>query len=181
MNDRILLYCLCLFVGFLAGRATVVEKEVVKHVQGETIRDTIDRFIPDTVYFAGETRYKYIYKTDTVHERVPVIDHEATVEATIKDWNLTRSYKKTLFNNEAGKMSINLSVQYNELQALSYSFTPVYKETTVIKKRVFTPFISTSYIVGNYFSAGGGVFYHDIGLRAEWSSRGLNIGLMYKF
>lgn len=180
MNDRILLYCSCLFFGFLVGRATVVEKEIVKHVKGETIRDTI-MLKADTVKIPREINLKPALVKDDTGKDIPVMDSALSVKETIKDWNLTRSYKKTLFDNESGKLSIDLSVRYNELKEFSYSFTPVHKETTVIKKRVFTPFISTSCTVGKYFSAGGGFFYHDIGLRAEWSSRGLNIGLMYKF
>ena len=57
MNDRILLYCSCLFFGFLVGRATVVEKEIVKHVKGETIRDTV-MLKADTVKIPREINLK---------------------------------------------------------------------------------------------------------------------------
>lgn len=159
----------------------VREKEVTKYVQGATIRDTITNFVPDTVRLYGEVHYKYKYKTDTIYKDVPVMDRDATIAATVEDWNLIRDYKRTLFDNESGKLSVDLSVQYNELQRLSYSFTPVHEETTIIKQKVFIPFVSASFYANNYFSAGGGFFYHDLGFRAEYSHNGLNFGVMYKF
>ena len=177
----ILLIIVCLFIGFVVGRQTIQEKVITKHLQGETIRDTIMNLVPDTVYFTSELRYKYVYRTDTIYKDVPVIDREATIAATVEDWNRTKEYDKLLFDNENGKLNVNLSVQYNELQRLSYSFTPIHKETTIVKKRVFEPFVSASYLVNNTFSVGGGFFYHDIGFRAEWASNGLNFGVLYKF
>ncbi len=112
---------------------------------------------------------------------VPVVDREATIAATVEDWNRTREYKKLLFDNESGKLSVALSVQYNELQKLSYSFTPIHQEATIVKERVFVPFVSASLLNFNSVSIGGGFFYHDMGFRVEWSTKGLNWGLMYKF
>lgn len=171
----------CLAIGFFLGRMNVREKEVTKYIQGETIRDTITRFVPDTVYQAGELRYKYKYKTDTIYKDVPVIDREETIAETIRDWNRTREYKKLLFDNENGKLSVALSLQYNELQRLSYSFTPLQKQTTIVKKRVFEPIVSVSLLKLNSISIGGGFFYHDFGFRAEWAANGSNFGLLYKF
>lgn len=177
----ILLIIVCLFIGFVVGRQTIQEKVITKHLQGETIRDTIMNLVPDTVYFTSELRYKYVYRTDTIYKDVPVIDREETITETIRDWNQTREYRKMLFNNESGKLSLDLSVQYNELQRLSYSFTPMHKETTIIKKRVFIPFLSVSCSQLNTFSVGGGFFYHDLGFRAEYLHGGLNFGILYKF
>ena len=182
MKKILIIYCVaCLTVGFFLGRMNVREKEVTKYVQGATLRDTITRFVPDTVYLAGELKYKYVYVSDTIYKDVPVIDREATIAATVKDWNRTKEYNKLLFDNESGKLSIAFSVQYNELQKLSYTFTPMYKEITIVKKRVFVPFISASVLDFNSVSVGGGFFYHDLGFRAEWVSNGLNFGIMYKF
>ena len=78
MKKYIILVVTCLFIGFISGRQTVSikEKEVTKYVQGGTIRDTIAQLVPDTVYLAGELKYKYVYKTDTIYNDVPVIDRE---------------------------------------------------------------------------------------------------------
>jgi hypothetical protein len=183
MRKYIILVVACLFIGFISGRQTVhvKEKEVAKYVEGKTIRDTITYFVPDTVRLSGEVRYKYKYKTDTIYRDVPVVDREGTLKSTIEDWNLIRDYKRTLFDNESGKLFVDLSVQYNELQKFSYSFTPMHKEITAVKKRVFVPFVSASVYANNSFSVGGGFFYHDIGFRAEYSYGGLNLGILYKF
>lgn len=177
----IVLLFVSLFIGFIVGRQTTKQEVITKFVQGEIIRDTIMNFVPDTVYIAGELKYKYEYKTDTIYKDVPVIDREESIVETIRDWNRTREYSKLLFDNESGKLSVALSMQYNELQKLSYSFTPMYKETTIVKKRVFVPFVSASFYSNNSFSAGWGFFYHSLGFRVEYSSGGLNWGVMYKF
>lgn len=179
---KILIICCvaCLVIGFFLGRNYTEVKETVRYVEGKTIRDTITRFVPDTVYLAGELKYKYAYKTDTIYKDVPVVDRDATIAATVEDWNRTREYKKLLFDNESGKLDVALSVQYNELQRLSYSFTPIYKETTIVREKVFVPFISASVLNLNTFSLGGGFFYCNFGFRAEWASNGVNWGVIYK-
>lgn len=181
MKRYIILSMVCLLAGFLAGRQTIKHKEITRYIQGKTIRDTITCLIPDTVYLAGELKYKYVYKTDTIFKDIPVVDRDATLAETVKDWNLTRSYKKTLFDNEHGKLSIDLSMQYNELQKLFYSFTPVYQKITSTRGKIFEPFISASLLSDNVFSVGGGFFYHDFGFRIEYSSNSLNLGIIYKF
>ena len=150
-------------------------------MEGKTIRDTITRFVPDTAYLAEELRYKYEYKTDTIYKDVPVIDREATITATVEDWNRIREYRRTLFDNENGRLSLDLKVQYNELQKLSYAFTPLQKQTSIVKKREFEPFVSASFLANNTFSVGGGFFYYNLGFRAEYSTNGLNFGVLYRF
>lgn len=182
MKNILLVYCIvCLAIGFFLGRMNIKEKKVTKYVQGETIWDTITNWKADTVYLAGELCYKYMYKTDTVYKDVPVVDQDASIKATVEDWNLVRDYKRTLFDNEFGRLSVDLSVQYNELQNLSYSFTPIRKEITIVKKRVFEPFLSVTCVKMNSFSMGGGFFYRDIGFRLELSNKEINWGFMYKF
>lgn len=168
-------------IGFVFGRMNVRENEVVKYVPGETVYQTITKVVPDTVYEKGELRYKYVYKIDTVYKDVPVIDREETIVATVEDWNKVRDYKKVLFDDDKGRLLIDLSMQYNELQRMSYAFTPVYKETTVIKRKVIEPFVSASFLDFTSISFGGGVFYHAFGFRVEWMKKGMNVGVMYKF
>ena len=182
MKKFIVVCCLvCLAIGFFLGRNYTEVKETVRYVEGATIRDTITRFVPDTVYLAGELKYKYVYVLDTIYKDVPVIDREATIATTVGDWNRTREYKKLLFDNESGRLDVALSVQYNELQKLSYAFTPMHKETMIVKKRVFEPFVSSSYFANNTFSVGGGFFYYNLGFRTEWAANGFNFGVLYKF
>lgn len=182
MKKILLLGCVaCLLIGFFIGRKASREKVIEKNVPGKTIRDTITNIVADTIYRDGEIRYKLVYKTDTIYNDVPVIDREATIVATVEDWNRTREYRKLLFDNESGKLDIVLSVQYNELQKLVYSFTPMHKETTIVKKKVFVPFISASRIDYNSVSIGGGFFYYNLGFRAEWMKQNFNFGVLYKF
>lgn len=166
----------CLVIGFVFGRMNVRENEVVKYVPGETVYQTITKVVPDTVYKKGELRYKYVYRVDTVYKDVPVVDREKTIAATVEDWNNIRDYKKVLFDDDKGRLLVDLSVQYNELQRVSYAFTPVYKETTVIKRKVIEPFVSASFLDFSSISVGGGVFYHALGFRVEWMKKGMNVG-----
>ncbi len=171
----------CLVIGFFLGRWPTEVNEIVRYVEGKTIRDTITRFVPDTVYLTGKLKYKYVYISDTIYKDIPVIDREESIAETVRDWNRTREYNRLLFDNEFGKLSIDFVTQYNELQKLSYSFTPVYREKMIVKKRVFEPFVSVSCIQFSFFSMGGGFFYRDVGFRIEYAVNGLNFGIMYKF
>ena len=92
-----------------------------------------------------------------------------------------RDYKRTLFDNESGRLSVDFSVQYNEVQRLAYSFAPIHKEVTTEKQRVFVPFVSVTSVNWDSFSAGGGFFYYDIGVRIELAAKRVNFGLLYKF
>ena len=182
MMKLLLICCIaCLAIGFFLGRGTTEETIIEKNVTGETIRDTITNIVADTVYQESEIQYKLVYKTDTIYKDVPVIDRGESIAETIRDWNRTREYNKLLFDNESGRLEVALSVQYNELQKLSYSFTPVHKKTTIVRKRGFVPFISVSILDLRSGSVGGGFFYHDLGFRAEWASSGFNFGVLYKF
>lgn len=180
MKKYTILSIICLLIGFFVGRRTIKHEEVTRYVQGETIRDTITRFIPDTVYLPGELKYKYVYEIDTVYKDVPIVNHDATMMATIKDWNQIREYNKLLFDNTSGKLSLDLMVQYNELQCLSYAFTPLHKEMAIVERRVFEPFVSISMLHLDSFSFGGGFFYHNVGVRVEYSFYGLSVGVLYK-
>ena len=183
MRKYIISVVACLFIGFIVGRRTVPikEKEITRYIDGKTIRDTITNIVADTVYRNSAIRYKLVYKTDTIYKDVPMIDRKESIEETIRDWNRTREYNKLLFDNESGKLFIDFVMQYNELQKLSYSFTPVYREKMIVKKRVFEPFVSVSCIQLSFFSMGGGFFYQDVGFRIEYAVNGLNFGIMYKF
>ncbi|MFR5683795.1 MAG: hypothetical protein ACLUD1_07055 [Clostridia bacterium] len=183
MIHKFVVILTCILIGFVIGRQNVHvgKKEVIKYIEGKTIRDTIMNWKSDTMYLAGELRYKYVYRTDTIYKDVPVVNREKTIKATMEDWNLVRKYKKTLFDDKNGKLSLDFSVQYNKLRYLSYIFTPINKEIINQKRRIFIPFISISFSVNNFFSVGGGCFYYDLGFLVEYSHSGLNFGILYKF
>ena len=104
---KILIVCCaaCLVIGFFFGRWSTVVKETVRYVEGKTIRDTITRFVPDTVYLAGELKYKYVYVPDTIYKDVPVIDREKSIVETVKDWNKTRKYRECNLNCVSKKIN----------------------------------------------------------------------------
>ncbi len=170
-------------VGFFIGRSTETE---IRYIKGETIRDTIRKevLLPTKEYIPSDPIYiykdKYIVKTDTV---IQVIDSAAI----INDWILQRNYSQTLFDNQNGKLNIDLSVRYNKLQSLEYSFTPIHKEINTYKAKVWQPYLSGSYSTFNYVGLGGGFFYHNLGIEYQFqkdfrsNSTGHSFGLKYKF
>ena len=91
-----------------------------------------------------------------------------------------------MFDNETeGKLIVGAEVQYNNLQNLSYKFTPMYKQTTITKQRVFTPFAGVSYNTLGFVGVGGGLYYHNVGLGlkyvTDFNQKGYEFGLNYKF
>ncbi len=192
MKNLVLKYwwviALTLVVGFFAGRCT--DKSIVKveYVKGETKTDTIykERLVPyevlipanpvlpmkpDTIKLPGGIEYKY-YKVDTA--------------AIIADYIKLNKYSRTLFDDDkVGKLTVGAEVQYNKLNKLDYSFTPMEKQTTIIKQKVFTPFVSTSYNTFGYFGAGGGTYIKNIGVGAKYltdfKDKGYEFELNYKF
>jgi len=173
-------------IGFFAGRRTLKPDIQIEYIQGETIHDTILKPVPylvevpakpilplkpDTIRIPGGTEY-IVMKVDT-----------AKIIANYIQKNI---YKETLFDNDTiGKFSFEAVVQYNEMQKFGYDFTPIQKQTTIIKKRVLTPFLSTSYNSFGYFGAGGGVYYHNLGMglkyMTDFQKTGYEIGFSYKF
>jgi len=185
-KTNIILMVLISIIGFFAGRWTLKPDIQIEYIQGETIHDTIPKPVPypvevpakpilplkpDTIRIPGGTEY-IVMKVDT-----------AKIIANYIQKNI---YKETLFDNDTiGKFSFEAVVQYNEMQKFGYDFTPIQKQTTIIKKRVLTPFLSTSYNSFGYFGAGGGIYYHDLGVglkyMTDFQKTGYEIGFSYKF
>jgi len=185
-KTNIILMVLISIIGFFAGRWTLKPDIQIEYIQGETIYDTILKPVPylvevpakpilplkpDTIRIPGGTEY-IVMKVDT-----------AKIIANYIQKNI---YKETLFDNDTiGKFSFEAVVQYNEMQKFGYDFTPIQKQTTIIKKRVLTPFLSTSYNSFGYFGAGGGIYYHDLGVglkyMTDFQKTGYEIGFSYKF
>ena len=178
-----------LIIGFLLGRWQTTSKITIKYVKGDVITDTIysEKLVPyevtipakpvlpmkpDTIVINGKTEYKYMV-VDTV--------------AIIADYIKLNKYSKILFDNgTVGKLIVGAEVQYNKLNKLDYSFTPMEKQTTIIKQRVFTPFANVSYSTFGYFGAGGGIYINNVGASIKYlsnlkSSTGYEFGLNYKF
>lgn len=107
------------------------------NIKGQTITDTIRKevSVPIKEYVPSEPQYIYksVYIVDV--ERDPVIQIVDNA-AIISDWISLRNYPQTLFDNQNGKLGIDLSVQYNKLQSLQYSFTPVRQVNTIYKEKI---------------------------------------------
>ena len=174
-----------LLIGFLVGRSTIDVKTDVKYVKGKTIIDTV--FIPSPYSEKKADRDKLIpvYKKDSTGIESTELDTAKSKDATIQDWNIERKYANTLFNNEYGNLSYDISVQNNKLSSFKYTHTPIQKETNTYKEKTWQPFVSASYNTLNYVGIGGGVFYHDLGFElryvTDFNKKGVDIGIKYKF
>jgi hypothetical protein len=169
-----------IIAGFYLGRESNQTLESIKYVKGETIEKTIAVEIPYQVEIPANPIY--IYKTDTIHETIV-----ATIDtmAILNDWVTKRDYHQNLFDDSNGKLFIEASIQYNQLQSFKYNFTPYEKTIVSTRKPTLTPYIEASYNTLNHIGIGGGVFYHNIGLGIKYTTdfdkKGLDIGLKYKF
>lgn len=128
-----------------------------------TFSDTI---VPDTFHFP-----------DTVTEK--------DLKQTAYDWNFERKYIETLFDNQYGKFSFEATVKNNRLQSITPSFSPIEKVITNYYVDKWQPFVSASYSSLGHVSAGGGMFYRNVGVSVnyvtDFSRNGVDVGLMYKF
>lgn len=169
-----------LAIGFFVGRNTIDTKEVIKYEKGETI-ETIVR-VPEPYKVVEPSDPVFIYKTDTINN---IIIQKVDTPAIITDWIKSRDYNITLFDNDNGKLYIDANVQYNQLQDLQYTFTPIYKTVINYRKPVYIPFVGVSYNSLGYMSAGGGLFYHDIGIElrytTDFNKEGVDLGFKCKF
>lgn len=177
---------LALVIGFFIGRWQTEPKITVKYVKGETVTNTVyvDKpyevivpakpvlpMKPDTIRIPGKPEFVFL-KVDTA--------------AIIADYIKLNKYSRILFDNSTvGKLIVGAEVQYNKLNKLDYSFTPMEKQTTIIKQRLFTPFIAVSYNTFGYGGIGGGVYYYNVGIGLKYLSNlkgtGYEFGLNYKF
>ena len=146
----------CLAVGFFAGRATRKEttKIVVRYEKGETIHDTVTISEPVVVKLVDTANiirqcvrdgiYAELFPNKTVIDTQYIEVTREDTTAMLADWATERTYSESLFDIDTlGKCDISLTVQYNRLAALSYTYTPIQKTTTITteKKRVVSPFI----------------------------------------
>lgn len=168
-------------IGFVFAHQYTEPQQVVRYVKGKTIQRTVQVPVPYKIEVPSQPIYLY-RKGDTVFTNIaPPID----TAAILNDWIVSRSYAHDLFDNQYGKLSIDASVQYNQLARLSYNFVPLQKETTIEKRPVWTPYLSVSYSSLNQVGVGGGVFYHHLGIGGRYvtdlKGKGLEVELKYKF
>jgi len=183
----IIIAVVLLAIGFFLGRWTTPPVEKIKYVKGDIVHDSIpyETLVPykvvvpitkllptkpDTLWLSGKPIYIAL-KVDT--------------QAIISEYVKEKYYDLTLFDNNDGKLKLGEVLQYNSIKKLTYEFTPIQKQTTIIKKRVLTPFVTASYNTNNFTGVGAGIYYHDIGASFKYVTdlreKYYEYGLYYKF
>lgn len=179
---KILLILTACALSFFLGRLTTKPKETVKYIKGETITRTVEvpRYITSIVP-------KMIYlpvKKDTINS---IIVQSVDTSKIIENYISERRYDLNVFDNEYGRLDVRQTLQYNELQKFDYSFTPIQKTITRERERVIVPFASASYNTFGIAGAGGGVFYHNVGIEYKYLydvntlKNGHELGIKVKF
>jgi hypothetical protein len=174
--------------GYLLGKATISNGEIVKQVKGETVYGSLNPdFLTVKKEFKGDIKFlPYIFwKSDTI--MVSETEYISTIPDTakiIEDFITSREYQFNVFNNEQGKLDIKQEVQYNRIQSFDYTFTPIHKTTTIMKKNLFEPFGSVGYTTFNQVSFGGGFFLNNVGLEYNYimgdvSGHGLSVKIKF--
>lgn len=184
---------ICLVIGFIVGRKTVDTETKVEYIklgpvsgsisnnQLEPVKEEIplNPHLPlriDTVY------------NDSVRTEIKYMVQKVDTAAIIADYILKKSYNVTAFDSkELGTLKLFPTIQYNRLSGLDYEFTPIQKQVTIYREKVWQPFISGSYSTFDYIGLGGGVFYHHLGFEYQYQKdtgnkrNGHLFGLKYKF
>lgn len=167
--------------GFFLGRSKSGIIKEVKYIKGKTIRDTIstEKLVPyevntpknpdlpvkrDTIFSSSKDKIVI----DTIVESV---DTSAIIDRYVKE----NKYSTVLFDTDTlGKLTVNSTVQYNQLKGLGWKFDPMQKETVIERKRNFTPFVMGSYNTFNQAAAGVGFYIKNVGVGAKYI-RDLNL------
>lgn len=171
-------------LGFYIGRQRepeVITKTEIKYVELPPIHDSIDRPVPVYVKKPADSlnillamiqdgKYQE-YFPEKVRDSVVYVTKEDTAKV-IRDWATERFYKETLFDvDTVGRFVYDAKVQYNRLQTLSYTFTPIQKqtETTIKTTRKFLPYLGAGLDTGGSLVGQGGMFFkQDAGLAVQY-------------
>ena len=177
-----IIYTLIGFItGFIMGRQGSEYEQSIKYIKGETIEKIVEVPTPYKIETPAQPLFLY-KKTDTIYN---IVTAEIDTTAILNDWITKKIYKQDLFDNQHGKLSVDASVQYNQLASLKYNFTPVQKEISTIKHQTWMPYVNVSYSTLNYVGIGGGIFYHNLGIGGkyitEFNKKGFDFELKYKF
>lgn len=146
---------------FLLGRASLKQTQEVVYTKGKTKKGNAIISLPvkEIAPFAPLLPHKYIFIN---HIETEVVD----TAKIISDYIAERTYSVTLFDNLHGKLDIAPTIQYNQLSAVPYTFTPI--EKTIYSKRKWTLFTTVSYNTFNIAGIGGGVFRNNVGMHYKY-------------
>jgi hypothetical protein len=169
MLKNILLSLILIFAGIVIGRLTIKYTEKVVYVKGDTIYETIEKLVPYEI---------------KVYQPPPDIDTTLIIDEYFKK----KEYKEILFDNDTiGKLTVNSVIQFNEIQSLSYQFSPIHKRIIEYRKKVYTPFVMSSINFFGQFSIGAGLYKNNFGLGLKYTTdfnenkKGVGISVYYRF
>ena len=160
-KPTILLITLITLIAFLLGRASVKQTHEVVYTKGKTLSGSAPITLPVKEFSPIEPilPYKYIFINNT---QTAIVDTAKIISNYIAE----RTYSIALFDNLHGKLDISPTIQYNQLTALPYTFTPI--EKTVYSKQRLTLFSTISYNTFNVAGVGAGFFYNNLGLHYRY-------------
>jgi len=187
-------------IGFFIGRSTIKERiiTVTKYEKGDPVTIYKDSLVPVYVNKPIDTTNVILAAIESgdftdlfpVRDSIIYVTKDDT-SAVLLDWATERFYKETLFDiDTVGTEIVNFKVQYNRLQEINGTFTPVIKHTTetVEKVKKFAPFVGAGITTAPEVVVNAGMFFEDkYGVSAlyeyDW---GLNrhvagITALYKF
>jgi len=173
-----------LTAGFFIGRATTTSSIVTKYIKGETVTNSVNVPTPYNVYIPTVPLLPTRTDTIKVNTKEYIVIKVDTAKI-IANYILRKRYTTPMFDDNNGKLIVSSVVQYNSLDSLGYSFTPITKEVTIIKSKIFTPFINVAWNSFKFYSAGGGIYIGNIGVGAkfmtDFSRQGYEVNLGIKF
>lgn len=138
-------------IGWFSKPDTIIIKENVKYLPGQTIRDTITKPMPyevnkpiDTLALLQQIVKDGLY-AELFPERIDTVYlTKSDTTKIMSDWATLRKYEELLFASDTlGSCSVSMDVQYNRLQDLDFAYTPHTKVITEVyeKTRRFSPYI----------------------------------------
>jgi hypothetical protein len=187
INRKVLFIGLILIgLGFIIGRWPINETQSIKYIAGKVVHDTIQNPIPYLVEAPENPLLPTKPDTIKIPGQQETIIQIVDTAQIIAEYIKKNKYKEILFDSDTlGKLTISAEVQYNKMQSLDYSFTPVYKQITIVQKKVFTPFLTSSVNTFKIFEIGGGLYYNNLGFEVKYitdfKDKGLEIGALIKF
>ena len=165
-------------LSFLVGRVSLQHKMENSLAYGKAYKGTVSNIQlnsikeerPDKPILPMkqvEIHYRDTGKTKLLTETRYIYQIVDTA-AIIADYIVKRFYDVIAFDDmDKGKLRLFPVIQYNKLQGINYEFTPVYRQTSIYKERVWQPFIYGSYSTLDIIGLGGGLFYHNIGFEYQ--------------
>ena len=175
-----------LISGFFVGRATNTTSTEIKYIKGETVTTSVNVPGPDRI-ITKIVNPNLPIKHDTIwKEGKPVFVYmKVDTAKIIANYIQRKYYTIPLFDNNNGKLVVTPVIQYNALDSLGYTFTPIIKEVTITREKIFTPFVNASWNSFGYFGAGAGIYYYNVGIGAKYitnfSQKGYEVSASIKF